>query len=63
MAGYYACGAFIIMFTVIKPITHSENGSTRKLSEKKRAGPGNIGHLSKTFPLEPLSNIFKVSMS
>ena len=26
-------------------------------------GPGNIGHLSKTFPLEPSCNIFKVSMS
>ena len=53
-----------IMFTVVKPIIHSENRSTRKHAiEKRRVGPGNIGHFSKTFPLEPLSNIFKVSMN
>ena len=43
------------MFTVVKPITHSENGSTRKHAiGKRRVVPENIGHLSKTFPLEPL---------
>ena len=31
------------------------------LSEK--IGPGNIDHLSKTFPLEPLRNFFKVCLS
>ena len=51
-----------IMFTVVKLITDFENGPTRKHAfGKRRVGPGNIGHLSKTFPLEP--NIFKVSMS
>ena len=48
------------MFTVVKPITHSENGSTRKHAiGKRRVVPENIGHLSKTFPLEPFRNIFQ----
>ena len=48
------------MFTVVKPITHSENGSTRKHAIGKRiVGPSNIGHLSKTFPTEPLRDIFQ----
>ena len=52
------------MFKVVKPITHSENGSTRKHAVGKGGvGPGSIGHLSKTFPVEPLCNIFKVSTS
>ena len=35
------------MFTVVKTITHSENESPRKHGiEKRRKGPGNIGHLS-----------------
>ena len=61
----YFC--YIVMFTVVKPINHSENGSTRKHAIGKtrvgNMGLGNIGHLSKTFPLKPLCNIFKVSMS
>ena len=53
-----------IMLTVVKHITYSENGSTGKHAiGKKRVWSGNIGHLSKTFPSEPLRNIFKVSMS
>ena len=48
------------MFTVVKPITHSENGSTRKHAiGKRRVVPENIGHLSKTFPLQSLRNIFQ----
>ena len=48
------------MFTVVKPITHSENGSSRKHAiGKSRVVPENIDHLSKTFPLEPLCNIFQ----
>ena len=59
---YIVCPFF--MFTIVKPITHSDNGSTRKPAiGKRRVGSGNNGHLSKTFPLEPLCNIFKVSMS
>ena len=43
---------------------YSENELTRKHAiEKRRVGPGNIGHLSKTFPLEPMCNIFKILMS
>ena len=48
-----------IMFTVVKLITEFENG--KHAFGKRKVGPGNIGHLSKTFPLEP--NIFKVSVS
>ena len=52
------------MFTVVKLITHSENGpTTKRAMGKGRIGPGNIGHLSKPFPLEHLRNIFKVAMS
>ena len=48
------------MFTVVKPITQSENGSTRKHAiGKRRVVPENNGHLSKIFPLEPLRNIFQ----
>ena len=44
-------------------ITHSENESTRKHAiEKRRVGPGNIDHLSRAFPLQPMRYIFKVSM-
>ena len=44
----YIVGPFI-MFTVVKPITLSENGSTRKhVIGKRRVRPGNIGHISKT---------------
>ena len=52
------------MFTVVKPVPHSENGSIRKHAiGKRRVGPGNIGHFSKTFPFETLHNIFKVLIS
>ena len=48
------------MFTVVKLITHSEKGTTRKHAiRKRRAVPKNIGHFSKTFALEPLCNIFQ----
>ena len=51
----YNSVSVFIMFTVVKPITHSENGSSSKhVIGKRRVGLGNIGHLSKTFPLEPL---------
>ena len=53
----------ILVLTVVTPITRSENGPTRKHAiGKRRVGPGNIGHLSKTFPLVSLRYIFKVSM-
>ena len=42
-----------IMFTVVKPITNPENGSTRKLAiGKSREEPGNVDHLSQIFPLD-----------
>ena len=41
-------------------VMHSENGSTRKHAiGKRRVVPENIDHFSKTFPLEPLRNIFQ----
>ena len=47
---YIVC-PFFAMFTAVKPIAHSENRSTRKHAiGKKRVGPGNNDHLSKTFP-------------
>ena len=56
--------SFFIMFTVVKPITHSENGLTRKQAiGKRRVGPGIIDDLLKIFPLEPLRHTFKVLMS
>ena len=49
-----------VMFTEVKPITHSENRSTRKHAiGKRRVAPENTGHLSKTFALEPLRTIFQ----
>ena len=40
-----------IMFTVVKPITHSENRSTRKHAiEKRRVGPGISATSRKPFP-------------
>ena len=47
----HSVSIFFIMLTVVKPITHSENGSTRvQAIGKRRVRPGNIDHISNTFP-------------